>query len=308
MHIFNGKDAKLGKWKEAAMDAASERQGFFSQVAFECPKCGEDASTEVGVPEPDLSGEKTSDMTADGEVEVQCFMCQAVFDGYAYASPSHCDIELVDYPSTTVHADMPFYSSSNDPDDWEMYVVPEDPHEIFQSTIGPLRGILADYMNAHTQRLLTRMVFSQSITAFEAYFCDTLIKNVTAAPNAMKAVLKKDGSLSQARFSLGDVLASPDIVRREIEASLRNRLYHKVEDVARLYANALDISITPNRDDMARLKTDIGYRHDCVHRNGVNKEGSRLDVLTKEYVAETIEVVARFVAHTENQVRGDDWF
>ncbi len=297
----------MGKWKKAARDAALERQEFVSQVAFECPNCGEDTSTEVGVAEPDFSGEKASDMTSEGAVEVQCSMCNAVFDGYAYASPSHCDIELVEHRNTVVDADMPFYSPPNDPEYWENYVVPEDPHQIFLSTIGPLRDILADYMNGHAERLLTRMVFSQSITAFEAYFCDTIIKNVTAAPDAMKAVLKKDGYLSEARFSLGDVLANPDIVKREIERSLRNRLYHKVEDVARLYANALKISITPNRDDMARLKTDIGYRHDCVHRNGVDKEGNRLDVLTKEYVAETIEVVTRFVEHTESQISGDDW-
>lgn len=201
---------------------------------------------------------------------------------------------------------MPSYSQPYDMDEWEKYVIPENPHEIFRSTIGPLKGILEDHVNDHAKGLLIRMVFSQAITAFEAYFCDTLIKNVTESKKAMQLLLKKDGPLSQVKFSLTDVLANPKIVEEEIQKSLRNRLYHKVTEVARLYDNAMEISITPNKADMERLKTDIGYRHDCVHRNGVDKEGNKLTVLTKDYVSETLEVVERFVEHTEKEIHGDD--
>lgn len=153
------------------------------------------------------------------------------------------------------------------------------------------------------------MVFSQAITAFEAYFCDTLIKNITASTKAMRLLLTKDGPLSQAKFPLTDILENPKLVHEEIQRSLRNRLFHKVTEVARLYDNALEISIVPNRADLDRLKTDIGYRHDCVHRNGVDKEGNKLNVLTKDYVADTISVVERFVEHTQKQIHVDEyWF
>lgn len=297
-----GRHAKLGKRRDLAL----ARMGYFSDVAFECPKCGKDTWAPVAVPEPDFSGDKLSDITSSGEVEVPCAKCDTNFEGSADVSPGHCEIKLVQHPSTTVHSNTPYYDQVDEPDDWELYEVPDDPYQIFQSTIGPLTRILADYTHADTQGLLTRMVFSQAITAFEAYFCDRLIKKVITTPKAMEAILKKDGYLSEARFSLADFLSKPDIIKREIEANLRNRLYHRIDEVARLYANALDISITPSRDDLVRLKTDIGYRHDCVHRNGVDKEGNRLDVLTKEYVSETIKVVAGFARHTENQVNDYD--
>lgn len=300
----------MGSLKDQAIDEGKfTSQSFDSQVWFQCPECEADVHSTVSVPEPDFSGEKASDMVSDGEVELSCTECGAVFDGYAYASPSHCDIQIPDHPNTAVHADMPFYSRPPDMDEWEEYVVPENPHEIFRATIGPLKGILEDYVNEHAKGLLIRMVFSQAITAFEAYFCDTLIKNVTTSTSAMQLLLKKDGPLSQAKFPLIDILASPELVREEIQKSLRNRLYHKVTEVARLYDNALEISIVPNRADMERLKTDIGYRHDCVHRNGADKDGNKLTVLTKDYVAETIGVVERFVEHTEKEIHGDDfWF
>ncbi|KGM86636.1 hypothetical protein rosmuc_02929 [Roseovarius mucosus DSM 17069] len=296
--------------KDQAIDEGLfNSQSFDSQVWFQCPECETDVHITVRVPEPDFSGEKASDMISDGEVELHCTACDAVFDGYAYAGPSHCDIHIPDHPNTAVHADMPYYSQPSDADEWENYVIPENPHEIFRSTIGQLRGILEDHVNDHVKGLLIRMVFSQAITAFEAYFCDTLIKNVTASTTAMQLLLAKDGPLSQAKFPLTDILANPEIVKDEIQMSLRNRLYHKVAEVARLYENALKISIVPNRVDLERLKIDIGYRHDCVHRNGVDKEGHKLTVLTKGYVAETLCVVERFVEHTQKEIHGDEiWF
>ncbi len=192
-------------------------QSFDSQVWFQCPKCETDVHITVSVPEPDFSGERASDMVSDGEVELPCTECGAVFDGYAFASPSHCDIKIPDHPNTSVHADIPSYSKPSDMDEWENYEIPENPHEVFRSTIGPLKGILEDRVNEHARGLLIRMVFSQAITAFEAYFCDTLIKNVTASKMAMRLLLKKDGPLSQAKFPLADILANSELVKEEIQ-------------------------------------------------------------------------------------------
>lgn len=119
-------------------------QSFDSEVWFQCPNCEADVHITVSVPEPDFSGEKAADMVSDGEVELHCTECGAVFDGYAFAGPSHCDIQLSDHPNTVVHADMPSYSRPFGMDEWENYVIPENPHEVFRSTIGSLRSILED--------------------------------------------------------------------------------------------------------------------------------------------------------------------
>lgn len=296
----------LGGMKDQAIDEGRfVTQSFDSKVWFQCPQCGEDVSNTVSVPEPDFSGEYASEMVSDGEVELLCTKCGVVFDGHAFSGPSHCHIQIPDHPDTAVHADMPSYSQSFDVDEWESYVTPEDPYEIFRSTVGPLRGILDDYVNEYAKGLLIRMIFSQAITAFEAYFCDTLINKVIDSKSAMQLLIAKDGPLSQAKFPLSDMLENSELVKDEIQKSLRNRLYHKVSEVVRLYDNALEISIVPSRADMERLKVDIGYRHDCVHRNGVDKDGNKLTILTKDYVAETISVVERFVEHAQKELRSD---
>jgi len=294
-------------FKEISDNVEAQPLLFVSSVWLKCPICRVETHSDLVVPEPDFNEETSSEMASDDMVEIKCNHCEELLLGHANVIPGHCSIKLYNYADTVVHADTPSYASNVDNRDWEDYVLPENPHQIFKSTIGSLKGILVEHVNEHTRNLFNRMIFSQAITAFEAYFCDTLIKNVTFSKSAMLALLKKDSSLSAAKFPLSVLLENPNIVKREIEKSLKNRLYHKVDEVTRLYSNALGISITPNREDLQRLKVDIGYRHDCVHRNGMDKEGNRLKVLTTDYVAETLEVVERFVDHTEDSFQ-DDYF
>lgn len=162
----------MSRTTEAFIEAMSEHyQAYTSNVSFLCPLCKKVSNTEVAVPEPDYSAEKMSDMTSDDAVYVSCSDCDAEFDGYAYASPSHCSIELTEYPEVTVHADIPFYEQ---PYDYEDYELPEDPFQIFMTTTQELKLIIKEHAKPDAKSLMNRMVFSQVIAAFEAYFCDTL--------------------------------------------------------------------------------------------------------------------------------------
>ena len=46
----------------------------------------------------------------------------------------------------------------------------------------------------------------------------------------------------------------------------------------------------------------IRYRHDCVHRNGKDKDGIKLNVFTKEYVVEIAKVTYHLVEAIEQKV------
>ncbi|MCP9480796.1 hypothetical protein NNA36_02350 [Shimia sp. CNT1-13L.2] len=274
-------------------------QRFVSQVSFTCPECNEYIETEVDVPEPNFAADKTSDMTSDDVTEVECPKCGECFSAYAYAGPSHCSIELNDYPETSVSADIPHYTQ---PDDWDDYELPKDPFQIFMTTTTELRSMLKMHGSADPEALMNRMIFSQVIAAFEAYFCDTLIIEVTRSNDAMQKLISKDGALSEIKIGLADVLNGSNLVKEQIEFSLKNRLYHKIDDVAKLYKNALDLTIRPDRQALTDIKTAIGYRHDCVHRNGMDKSGKQLNVFDTSYVTHIIETAENFVKHTQDQI------
>jgi len=46
----------------------------------------------------------------------------------------------------------------------------------------------------------------------------------------------------------------------------------------------------------------IEYRHDCVHRNGYDSEGNRLEIFTKEYVQEIADIMKDLVEDIEKVV------
>ena len=44
-------------------------------------------------------------------------------------------------------------------------------------------------------------------------------------------------------------------------------------------------------------------RHDCVHRNGFDKDGNELKVFTKAFVQDTADLIKVFVENIEKAVR-----
>ena len=93
------------------------------------------------------------------------------------------------------------------------------------------------------------------------------------------------------------------MVERRVREYLRAILYHNLAKVDVLYNIALSIRIlnlTSNKDDLFKA---VKLRHDCVHRNGFDKNGNELVVFTKTFVSETANVIRSFVETIENAVR-----
>jgi hypothetical protein len=85
---------------------------------------------------------------------------------------------------------------------------------------------------------------------------------------------------------------------------LRSILYHNLAKVDFVYDTALQVKILKLISDKSRLFNAIKLRHDCVHRNGFDKDGNELIVFTKQFVQETAELIKDFVAEIEAAVQG----
>ena len=69
-----------------------------------------------------------------------------------------------------------------------------------------------------------------------------------------------------------------------------------------LYRIALGIRILPLATDKGSLMRAILRRHDCVHSNGYDKQGNKLDDFTQAYVLATALLVRQFVEAIEAAV------
>jgi hypothetical protein len=55
--------------------------------------------------------------------------------------------------------------------------------------------------------------------------------------------------------------------------------------------------------DSSGIFRAINYRHDCVHRNGFDKDGKKLDLFTKKYVQSVADEMREIVDGIEMHVR-----
>ncbi|MCF6302501.1 MAG: hypothetical protein L3J13_04780 [Devosiaceae bacterium] len=188
-------------------------------------------------------------------------------------------------------------------EDWFEYETPEKPFEIFVSSIRDAENILKKFGGVTGDDLINRMVFSQLISAMEAYLSDTLINHVTGNVLATKRLLTQDKELKKQKFSLDVINKTPDLVAKMVREYLIKILYHNLAKVYYLYDIALDIEIFDTKADNSTLFESIEYRHDCIHRNGFDKDGNKLMVFTINYVENTTKLIKSLVRKIESELK-----
>lgn len=190
-----------------------------------------------------------------------------------------------------------------EPDEWIDYSVPDDPFTIFMDSYHHTGDLLADHGKDHGGFLLNRMVFSHQVTALEAYLGDTLINAVMDDATAMQHLIEQDGDLAREKFTLAEISKEPALVEHKVREHLRSILYHNLAKVDVLYNIALGISILDDAKDKESLFKAVMLRHDCVHRNGFDKDGDELQVFTKKFVQDTADLIKDLAESIERAVR-----
>ena len=180
---------------------------------------------------------------------------------------------------------------------------PDNPFTIFMDLYHRTGDLLADHGSSDGGYLLNWLIFSHQITALEAYLGDTLIKTVSVDKAAMARLMKEDTELQKEKFTLAEIAANPDLVESKVREYLRSILYHNSAKVDFLYNTALQICFLDLAPDKAGLFKAVTLRHDCVHRNGFDKDGNELTVFTKQFVQGTSDLIKDFVEKIEGELR-----
>jgi hypothetical protein len=162
--------------------------------------------------------------------------------------------------------------------------------------------MLADYGKEHGDSLINRLMFSHQVTALEAYLGDTLMNVVKADVGAMQRLIENDRELAKKKFSLAEMLEDCKLVERKVQEHLRSILYHNLAKVDVLYNIATGIRILHLVNAEESLFRAVMLRHDCVHRNGFDKDGNKLNIFTKGFVQDQADMIKTFVESIENAV------
>lgn len=189
------------------------------------------------------------------------------------------------------------------PEEWTDFAIPADPFTVFMDSYHHTGDLLADIGKDDGSYLINRLIFSHQVTALEAYLGDTLWNVVASDADAMQRLIDGDDELSKQKYTLAEIRKEPVLVERKVREYLRSILYHNLAKVDVLYSIALGVEILNLTNKKADLFRTVMLRHDCVHRNGFDKDGLQLSTFTREFVSETAHVIRSFVECIEQAVR-----
>jgi len=119
----------------------------------------------------------------------------------------------------------------------------------------------------------------------------------------MQRLIDRDSDLKSRKFTLAEIAADPQLIERIVREHLQGIMYHNLRKVDVLYGIALEFGILNLAADKDSLLAAVLLRHDCVHRNGSDKDGKELKVFTKTFVQRTADSMRDLVQGTEQLVR-----
>ncbi|RXH24111.1 hypothetical protein XH99_28905 [Bradyrhizobium nanningense] len=190
-----------------------------------------------------------------------------------------------------------------EPDEWLDSAPPYDPFWVFLESYRGTIGLLASQGAEDGRFLVNRLVFSHQVTALETYLGDTLINEVFSDAKVLERLLDGDRDLSKEKFTLPEIAKDPGLINRKVREYLKSILYHNLQKVDVLYHLALGVRILDLAKNKSALLDAVRLRHDCVHRNGRDKEGRELDVFTKGFVQDTANTIKELVEKIEEAIR-----
>jgi hypothetical protein len=277
---------------------------YLSDIEYVCPKCQAAISETIDVPEPAWTADYASDMTGDDDIDLTCEECDESFWAHVHVQVGECQITLHDFLGTPIHATDGYYDGPDDGGLWDETDPEVNAFGVFLQSHRETWNMLKDAaLPSSGSSLMNRMVFAHQISAMEAYLADTVILQVTTKPDALKRLLLEDKDLLQEKFNLAQIAADPDLVKRKVLDHLRSLMYHNLPRVSALYKTAFKIDVLHLLESTALhdLMQAVTYRHDCVHRNGHNKDGEKLEVFTPDYIERIASITHSLVDAIEKK-------
>lgn len=268
-------------------------QDFTSHISWTCPECGHFNDQEASVPELNFSAEKMSDMAVNEHTEIECESCNTVYSGEVWVNAVAAEFEIEDPHQFTVHGDMPMYGPDED------YEPPTDPYSIARESLDQLTSMVGSESPKNDLQFTNRLIFSGAVSSLEAYLGDTLINAVRSDIEVRDRLLKNNAKLGSLSVSAAELALNPNALTQRVVSELKGYLFHNLAMANALYRDAFGTPLFPSKAESDLLFPAMLKRHDCVHRNGCDKEGTKITDFTDDYVRTVIAAIDAVARHVE---------
>ncbi|MCL2591695.1 MAG: hypothetical protein FWD67_12730 [Betaproteobacteria bacterium] len=196
-------------------------------------------------------------------------------------------------------------------EDYDDYWLEDDlssnPYEIFKDSIQETNALLQDYRQPNGDALLNRMVFAQQITALKTYLAGTLINEAITDPKILMRLITQFDELKDIKVSLADIEKHQEgkqtFTQSIVHKELQKIMYHNLKKVNMLYKIAFEFQILDKTEHKEEIFKAVRLRHDCVHRNGYDKDNKKHKVFTVENVQNNANMIEELVDNVEKAVK-----
>ncbi|MFK3962135.1 hypothetical protein ACI2KT_00975 [Ensifer adhaerens] len=269
------------------------------EVTFTCPHCRNPVSKWLKVAGDDPEQFEEVSCEFDEDEEAWTVIIRNDDGSWSAELEEDPDVEV------TINVD------DSSPYDWDEPEPEPDAYGIFRQAMGEWRRNVFDFSTPGGASSRNRMLFTTLYAILEAYLSDAIIGAAMEDVAVQRKMLKLDG-LKDKQIRLETILDKPDIVKEMVKTTLQGLSFHKLGAVNGICETCFSKKILPpNNDDRALIMKSIDKRHDCVHRNGVDREGMLHEDITREYldkIGELFEEMAKTLFDAIRLVQADRFF
>lgn len=282
----------------------TDEDGYATFAQFKCQTCAAQVRDIMFVPSSSSLQRDEHGLSTQGEADIMCGRCTAEYRLEVRNSTGRVFARVIGFPKVAVTCTSAVHRDELN-----------DLHSLLDFENRPSHGLvdalkdIEEVIRAADAifyvKALSRMAFIQQFAALEAYLADTLTQQVLENPEALRRSLSGLDLLKDIKLSLPDIAANPDIVKVTVAQALRDLVYHNFQRVDAIWRIALEFSIFPDPDVKRRMFSCLPIRHDCVHRNGRNKDGKEHPQVNFDFVSQVGDDVHAMMMHIEGALTPD---
>ncbi|MGX1495567.1 hypothetical protein ACSSV1_000588 [Labrenzia sp. MBR-25] len=280
--------------------AIIDEDEYASLVSFECERCCADVRDVILMPSHSLVERDENRLSTQGEADILCSGCSKKYRLEVRNSSGRVFARVNGHPTLPVACSGPFHPEELDEFGCLLWEIPDTPSDYLVDALKDVEEVIKTKDAIFYARPLSRMAFIQQFAALEAYLADTLTKQVLENSETLSRALTGVKELKDIKLTLADIVAEPDIVKVTVAKVLREMLYHKFMKVDAIWNITLNFSLFPSEELKKRMLNYELIRHDCVHRNGKDKDGNERTEVDFNFVAQMANDLYAMLDHIED--------
>lgn len=247
------------------------------KLKFRCDECYAPVeSEEICVPDPDYSADKTSDSQTENNGYAICDSCGKEFEIDIYVT--YCD-------GTGNIRNLPdnhYVSVIEKMEENEQYLFWKNPSteqlKIFQNHLESVENLLGHQFDEDTQFSLLVMLYAHIVAAMELFLSSVFIREVVNSDEFTRKLIETNPEFGNRKFTLKEIYQEHEKLKVTVAMYLKELIFHDLKKIKPMYKSVLNFDF----EDITWLFKAVLTRHDCAHRAGYDKDGSKIQITVVE--------------------------